>query len=127
MRFSRDSGDFIAPGWSRVAGIDDSSWLAPKRVFNVIDASGNWSAMATDITIARMAQAGAIPIDTLAVLCEIMGTWNRPDAMEYAAIMTTLMPNYVLLMESYNKAQAVAKTGPETDLSLQRAPAGRRG
>ena len=35
------------------------------RVFCVIDASGNWSSMATDITIARVAQAGAIPIDTL--------------------------------------------------------------
>jgi len=98
-----------------------SALAAGYRVFNVIDASGNWSSMATDITLARVTQAGAIPIDTLAVLCEIMATWNRPDAMEYAAIMTSLMPNYVLLIESHAKAMNVAKTGPETDLSQQKA------
>jgi hypothetical protein len=72
-------------------------------VFCVVDASGNWSSMATEITLARIVQAGAMPIDTVAVLSEIMGTWNRPDAMEYAAIMTSLMPGYQLLIESYNK------------------------
>jgi hypothetical protein len=38
------------------------------KVFCIIDASGNWSKMATDVTIARIAQAGAMPIDTCAVL-----------------------------------------------------------
>src|SRR6266850_2177782 len=56
------------------------------KVFCVVDASGNWSSMATEITLARIVQAGAMPIDTVAVLSEIMATWNRPDAMEYAAI-----------------------------------------
>jgi hypothetical protein len=91
------------------------------KVFNVVDASGNWSTMATEITLARVVQAGAMPIDTLALLCEIMGTWNRPDAMEYAAIMTSLMPNYQLLMESYDKAQRVQREGGETKLDLLHA------
>jgi nicotinamidase-related amidase len=81
-----------------------SALAAGYKVFNVVDASGNWSSMATEITLARIVQAGAMPIDTIAVLSEIMGTWNRPDAMEYAAIMTSLMPDYQLLIESYNKA-----------------------
>ena len=43
--------------------------------------------MATDITLARVVQAGAMPIDTYAVLAEIMSTWNRADAMEFATVM----------------------------------------
>jgi nicotinamidase-related amidase len=98
-----------------------SALAAGYKVFDVVDASGNWSPMATEITLARVVQAGAMPIDTLAVLCEIMGTWNRADAMEYAAIMTSLMPNYQLLMESYDKAQRVQRKGRETKLDLMHA------
>ena len=93
-----------------------SAFAAGYKVFNVVDASGNWSPIATDITLARIVQAGAMPIDTFAVLAEIMGTWNRPDAMEYAAIMTSLMPGYQLLIESDNKTQSVPREGRETPL-----------
>jgi nicotinamidase-related amidase len=93
-----------------------SALAAGYKVFAVVDASGNWSTMATEITLARVVQAGAMPIDTLAVLSELMGTWNRPDALEFAAVMSSLMPNYVLLMESYDKAQSVQKVGHETKL-----------
>jgi nicotinamidase-related amidase len=93
-----------------------SALAAGYRIFAVVDASGNWSAMATEITLARVVQAGAMPIDTLAVLSELMGTWNRPNALEFAAVMSSLMPNYVLLMESYDKAQSVQKVGHETKL-----------
>ena len=80
------------------------------KVYSVVDASGNWSKMATDLTIARIAQAGAIPIDTLAVISEMQQTWNRPDALEYANVFADgPMPNYRLLMESYAKAQDVAR------------------
>jgi nicotinamidase-related amidase len=90
------------------------------KVFTIIDASGNWSKMATDITIARVAQAGAVPIDTYAVLCELMSTWNRPDAMDFAAIMVDhIVPPYRALIESYEKAQSVQKTGRETMLDRQ--------
>lgn len=87
------------------------------KVFTIIDASGNWSKMATDITMARVAQAGAIPIDTFAVLTELMATWNRPDAMDFAAIMIdNIIPAYRALVESYDKAQSVQKLGRETKL-----------
>jgi nicotinamidase-related amidase len=94
-----------------------SALVAGYKVFTIIDASGNWSKMATDITIARVAQAGAVPIDTYAVLCELMSTWNRPDAMDFAAIMVDhIVPPYRALMESYEKAQSVQKSGRETKL-----------
>jgi hypothetical protein len=87
------------------------------KVFCIVDASGNWSKMATDITTARVAQAGAMPIDTYAVLAEVMSTWNRADAMEFAAVMVDhIVPPYRALMESYDKAQSVQKTGHETKL-----------
>ena len=94
-----------------------SALTAGYRVFCVIDASGNWSQMATDITLARVVQAGAVPIDTYAVLCELMETWNRPDAMEFAQIVTDhIVPPYRALIESYEKAQHVQKFGRETKL-----------
>lgn len=87
------------------------------KVFCVIDASGNWSKMATDLTLARVVQAGAMPIDTFAVLAELQRTWNRPDAMEFAAIFAEhVIPSYRGLMECYDKAQSVQKTGRETEL-----------
>ena len=91
------------------------------KVFTIIDASGNWSQMATDLTLARVVQAGAMPIDTYAVIGELMHTWNRPDAMEFAAVMTDLMPIYRVLMESYDKAQSVQRDGLETKLDRQMA------
>ncbi len=86
------------------------------KTYAVVDASGNWSKIATDLTIARLAQAGVIPIDTLAVVSELQQTWNRPDAMDFANLFATAMPNYRLLMESYGKAQEVAAKGHETNL-----------
>ena len=87
-----------------------SALVAGYKVFCIIDASGNWSKMATDVTTARIAQAGAMPIDTCAVLSELMSTWNRPDAMEFAQVMVDhIIPPYRALMESYDKAQNVQK------------------
>lgn len=102
-----------------------SALEAGYKVFNVVDASGNYSSMATDITLARVVQAGAIPTDTFATLAELMSTWNRPDAMEFGAIMKDhIVPHYQLLFESYAKAQSVQKDGHETQLDkLQKSSA----
>jgi len=92
------------------------------RVFCVVDASGSHSQMATDLTIARLAQAGAFPIDTMAMHSEIMSTWNRPEAMEYGQIMVDhILPPYKGLVESYNKAKSVQEKGMET--KMEKAPA----
>jgi len=94
-----------------------SALVAGYKVFCIIDASGNWSKMATDLTLARVVQAGAMPIDTYAVLAELMSTWNRPDAMDFAAVMVDhIVPPYWALIESYDKAQSVQKVGRETTL-----------
>ena len=60
-----------------------------------------------------------MPIDTYAVLAEIMSTWNRADAMEFANVMVDhIVPHYRLLIESFEKAQSVQRDGRETKLAL---------
>ncbi len=93
-----------------------SAVTAGYKVFCIIDASGNHSQMATDLTLARITQAGAMPVDTFAVLGELMKTWNRPDAMDFAGVMVDLVPHYRALIESYDKAQSVQRDGHETKM-----------
>ncbi|WP_455893613.1 hydrolase [Pseudomonas palmensis] len=85
------------------------------QVFAVIDASGTYSKMAQEITLARMVQAGVVPIDVAAVASELQKTWNRQDAAEWAQAYTGIFPNYQLLIESYAKAQEVAKNKEALD------------
>ena len=84
-----------------------SAVAAGYRVFAVIDASGTYSKMAQEITLARVVQAGVVPMDTAAVCSEIQQTWNRPDAAQWAEAYSRVFPNYQLLIESHLKAQAV--------------------
>ena len=93
-----------------------SAVAAGYKAYCVVDASGNWSRMATDLTIARITQAGAIPMDTFAMVAELMRTWNRPEGSKIAEILSELVPEYRCLIESYIKAQAVVNDGPETQL-----------
>ena len=85
------------------------------KVFAVIDASGTYSKMAEEITLARIVQAGVVPMDTAAVASEIQRSWNRDDAMQWAEIYTRIFPEYQLLIESYTKAQAVEKSHERLD------------
>ncbi|WP_408097723.1 hydrolase [Peredibacter sp. HCB2-198] len=85
------------------------------KVFVVVDASGTYSKMAQEITLARVMQAGAIPMDTAAVASEIQKTWHRDDAKEWAQIYTEVFPPYQLLIESYTKAQDVVKNNEQLD------------
>lgn len=79
------------------------------KVYVVVDASGDISQMAFDATLARMTQAGVIPVTTNTILSESHRTWNRPDAAQWGALYAELVPNYRAVAESYRKAQDVAK------------------
>jgi nicotinamidase-related amidase len=85
------------------------------RVFAVIDASGTYSKMAQEITLARIVQAGVVPMDTAAVASELQRTWHREDAQEWAEVYTQIFPAYRLLIESYQKAQAVVTNREQLD------------
>lgn len=77
------------------------------KVFAVVDASGTYSKMAQEISLARVMQAGVVPIDTAAVASELQRTWHRDDAQQWAEVYTMVFPPYQLLIESYAKAQEV--------------------
>jgi hypothetical protein len=71
--------------------------------------------MAQEITLARVVQAGVVPMDTAAVASELQKTWNREDALQWAEVYTKVFPAYQLLIESYGKAQEVVKNNEVLD------------
>jgi nicotinamidase-related amidase len=79
------------------------------KVYFVTDASGDYSEMAFQTTLARMSQAGIIPATTNVILCEVQRTWNRPDAAQWGAIYAELVPHYRAVGESYQRAQEAAR------------------
>jgi nicotinamidase-related amidase len=79
------------------------------KVYVVIDASGDPSELASRTTLGRFVQAGIIPTSTNAVLSETHRTWNRPEAGELGKLYSLVAPNYAAVVESYQKAQDVAK------------------
>ena len=85
------------------------------QVFVVPDASGAPTKLAEDLTVARLVQAGVVPLDITACVSEIQRTWHRPDAMEWMAIWSEMIPGYQLLVESHQKAQEVERTGEPLD------------
>ena len=79
------------------------------KVYTVMDASGDPSEMASRTTVARLTQAGVVPVSTNAVFCELQRTWNRPDAAAFGALYGAYAPNYQAVVESYQKAQEALK------------------
>src|SRR5690242_16960601 len=55
-------------------------------VYAVVDASGDVSPMASQAAMARMVQAGIIPVTTNVIVPEVQRTWNRPDAAQYGTL-----------------------------------------
>ncbi|MCY1491513.1 putative hydrolase YcaC [compost metagenome] len=92
-----------------------SAVAAGYQVFAVIDASGTYSKMAQEITLARIVQAGVVPMDTAAVCSEVQRTWNRADAQQWAEAYSHIFPHYQLLIESYLKAQQVVSANEQLD------------
>lgn len=85
------------------------------RVFVLPDALGTYSKMAEEISLARMVQAGCVPMDTASAIAELQKTWKRQDAAKWASLWARIFTNYGLLMESYQKAREVAETGEIPD------------
>jgi nicotinamidase-related amidase len=85
------------------------------KVFAVIDASGTYSQVSQETSVARLVRAGVTPIDTAAVSSEVQRTWNRPEATEFVDLLSGVMTNYGLLVESYNRANAEATGGEGAD------------
>jgi nicotinamidase-related amidase len=99
VRTVRETGKktlIIAGVWTSVCVMFPAldATAAGFKVYAVIDASGDPSEMASRTTLARFAQAGVVPINANAVLCELQRTWNRSDAAEIAQLYTMVAPNF---------------------------------
>src|SRR5215510_10475853 len=111
VRETRKKTLIIAGVWTSVCVMFPAldAKAAGFKVYAVIDASGDPTEMASRTTLARFAQAGVVPTSANAVICELHRTWNRPDAAQLAELYTMVSPNYRAVMESYRKAQDVAR------------------
>jgi nicotinamidase-related amidase len=81
-------------------------------VYFVTDASGDMSEMASCTTLARLTQAGCIPVTTNVVVSELQRSWNRPDAERWSALYQKAVPHYRALVESHARAREVASDNP---------------
>jgi len=62
------------------------------NVYAVMDASGTWSASLQNIALARIAQAGAIPVNTSAVLVDMLKDNHSPSAAAVYSALGQSMP-----------------------------------
>lgn len=88
------------------------------EVFAVIDASGTYSEIAQRVSIERLSRAGAIVVDTEAVLSELQGTWARDDAADWASLHSAVMPSYQAVTESVDRAAAEAEDADGADAEV---------
>lgn len=79
------------------------------EVYAVLDASGDPSEMASRTSLARFVQGGVKPMSTNALLSEAHRTWARPEAASLAQLYALVAPNYAAVIESYQRAQEVAR------------------
>jgi nicotinamidase-related amidase len=86
-------------------------------VYAVIDASGDVSVAAQQVTVARLAQAGVIPTTTNSVVAELQKTWSRPDALEFGSIYASIAPVYAAVIESHLAAAALSMAGENRPLA----------
>ena len=64
------------------------------RVFPVIDACGAWSSFEVEAAVARMTRAGAEPVTTFALGCELQADWKLPSGTPLLDPFTNELPEY---------------------------------
>lgn len=71
------------------------------RVFPVIDAAGAWSKYEADAALARMTSAGAEPVTTFALACELQEDWKNRYANAMLAPFKQNLSEYGFVLENY--------------------------
>lgn len=74
-------------------------------VYAVIDASGTWNKLVQEVAVARMAQAGIVPITWVAVGAELQADWRNSTGQELGQIMGEHLPFYGNLFASFLAAK----------------------
>lgn len=73
--------------------------------YAVIDSSGTWNALVADVAVARMVQAGVVPLTWLAVGAELQRDWRRPTGQALAKAMGSHLPFYSYANGSFRAHQ----------------------
>jgi hypothetical protein len=82
-------------------------------VFPVIDACGAWNAYEAQASMLRMANAGAQPVTTFALACELQADWKLPTANDMLAPFKANLPEYGFVLENFwNNANQHAVPDP---------------
>lgn len=71
------------------------------HVIAVIDASGDYSDLASQTTIARLQQAGVVVESTFSVLSQVHDTWDEANTPLMAQAYSLVTPEYGSVIESY--------------------------
>lgn len=88
-----------------VAFVALSAIKAGYEVYAVIDASGTWNKLVQEVAVARMAQAGIVPMTWVAVGAELQADWRNPTGDALGQIMGEHLPFYGNLFGSYLAAK----------------------
>lgn len=74
-------------------------------VYAVIDASGTWNKLVQEVALARMVQAGVVPMTWVAVAAELQADWRNVTGETLAQIMGAHLPFYGNLLGSFMAAK----------------------
>ena len=75
-----------------VAFVALSAREAGYDVYAVLDASGTWSKLVEDAAIARMVQAGIVPMTWVGVGAELLVSWQSATGQAHAKLMADNLP-----------------------------------
>lgn len=70
-------------------------------VFPVVDACGAWNRYEAEAAITRMAHAGAQPVTTFALACELQADWKLPTANAMLKPFTDNLSEYGFVLQNF--------------------------
>ncbi|HUR25804.1 MAG TPA: isochorismatase family protein [Candidatus Thermoplasmatota archaeon] len=71
------------------------------KVFPVIDACGAWNKYEVDAAVLRMSNAGAEPVTTFALACELQADWKLPTADAMFDPFKQNLPEYGFVIQNF--------------------------
>jgi nicotinamidase-related amidase len=71
------------------------------KVFPVVDACGGWNRYETEAAMLRMANAGAEPVTTFALACELQADWKLPTSNDMLAPFTNNLSEYGFVLQNF--------------------------
>lgn len=92
-----------------VAFVTLSALEAGYEVYVVADASGTMNAQVQEVSLMRMAQAGAIMGNWFALACELLEDWRNPTGAGSAELFKQHLPGYAEVANSHAGAQKAAE------------------